>query len=258
MNTLYKYRKYEGIAKYEIISGKFGIDTILHLKDTTCKHTGPNCEIEVEMCQDGKSYTFLQALNWTAQKYEHYHSNEVFYDNEKDAFVDGLKTRINTLQNLIDEGIKSIEEEKEKLENLTEKEIYYLTANNAETLKKGYIENEGTCNIVGNINFFDGKTGYLTDCNYMTHHYEDDEGGDRIILVENTHGKLVTESGCAVYLTETDFNNHKNNNNIENIKNIIDIKKKTIDNSVRIIESIKDIINKKDNLTVDEMINMTP
>lgn len=258
MNTLYKYRKFEGITKYEIISGKFGIDTILHLKDTTCKHTGPNCEIEVEMCQDGKSYSFSQALNWTAQKYEHYHSNELFYDNEKDAFVDGLKMRINTLQYLIDEGIKTIDEENEKLENLTEKEVHYLTANNAETLKKGYIENEGTCNIVGTINFFDGKTGYLTDCNYMTHNYEDYEEGDRIILIENTYGNLVTESGCEVYLTETDFNNRKNNNNIENIKNIIDIKKKTIDNSVRIIESIKEIINKKDNLTVDEMIDMTP
>ena len=59
MNTsvVYKYRTLDGIIKYEVLEGEFGVDSTLHLRDTSCKHYGNNCEIEVVLCED--DYTEL-------------------------------------------------------------------------------------------------------------------------------------------------------------------------------------------------------
>ena len=91
MNTsvVYKYRTLEGIIKYEVLSGEFGVDSTLHLRDTSCKHYGDRCEIEVVMCEDGKCYQFSKSLNDSAKRYEFFHTMEKFWDNEKDAFVEG-------------------------------------------------------------------------------------------------------------------------------------------------------------------------
>lgn len=59
---VYKHRTCDGMATYNIISGVFGVDSTLHLRDTSCSHPGPHCEIEVVMCDDGKSYEFSKDL----------------------------------------------------------------------------------------------------------------------------------------------------------------------------------------------------
>lgn len=251
MNTsvVYKYRTLEGIIKYEVLEGDFGVDSTLHLRDTSCTHYGNNCEIEVVLCEDGKSYQFSKALNDNAKRYEHFHTIEKFWDNEKDAFVEGLEISIDSSRRSIEDYEKELANAQDKRKALKKNNVRYLTTKLVETTETAYLEEEGVIRIIGTILFKDGTKGYLTDSNY----YSGD--GDRIILIEK-NGKIITENNDVVYLTKDDYTNHKNNNEIYRLDKIIEINKKNIGNAEGRIEHYRSIINQRDILTVEDMTKM--
>lgn len=251
MNTsvVYKYRTLEGIIKYEVLSGEFGVDSTLHLRDTSCKHYGNNCEIEVVLCEDGKSYQFSKSLNDSALRYEHFHTIEKFWENEKDAFVEGLEISIDSSRKSIKDYEKELADAQEKRKALKKSDVRYLTPELVETTETAYLEEEGVIRIIGTILFKDGTKGYLTDSNYYSG-YE-----DRVILIEK-NGKIITENSGVVYLTRVDCTNHKNNNEINRLNKIIEMLKKNIGNAVGRIEHYHSIIKQRDILTVEAMTAM--
>ena len=247
MNTIvYKYRQCFGIIEYELLNGEFGVDSTLHLRDTSCTHPGPKCEIEVVKCDDGDCYQFSKALNSSAEEYDYYHKAEKFWANKEDAYVEGLHLIANGYRENIVDAEKRIIKNNEALKGLQEKEVG----------KYCYVEDEGRCHIIGTINFTDGTTGYLTDSNYGEDQWDSYEG-DRIILKEKDNtGRLITERGDVVYLSADDYQNHKTNNNIKKLTEEVERYKKAIGGWIMRIERINDIISKRKHLTIDLMMEM--
>lgn len=118
-----------------------------------------------------------------------------------------------------------------------------------------YLEIDGMTRIIGTILFEDGTTGYLTDNNYLDEDRYDSYGGDRIILIEKEN-RIKTEKGDVAFVSKTDFDNYKGNFKIERLTKSIDIYKKSIDCSTRIIKLCESIINQKDSLTFEQMFDM--
>ena len=254
MNTiLYKHRTVHGIVEYEIIGGNFGDDTLI-LRDTSCKHSGPNCEIEVVKCEDGECYQYSKPLNWTAEEYEYFHKLEKFWATKKEAFVEGLAMRIKWNYDSIADCEKHIAEAEERLSKMESNPVNYFTHSMAKLGSTCFVEDEETCRIIGTIQFENGTTGFLTDSNY----YDDNcDGypGDRIILIEND-GKLQTERGTSVYVSRADFENRKTNKKVKQLTDSIANNQKSIEQSTRLIERFNYIIGIKDTLTYEQMKEM--
>lgn len=252
---VYKYRTCNGMITYNIISGVFGVDKILHLYDTSCTHPGPHCEIEVEMCEDGKSYQFLKALNWTAKEYEYFHKLEKFWTTKEEAYIEVLRSTIEKRYEDITIDTKRLEDEEAKLANKQKKEVKYFTSDMAKINAGCYLEADGFTRIIGIISFADNTTGYLTDNNYSDENIYDNYEGDRIILIEK-ESRIETERGDKVFASFSDFDNYKENHAIERIIKNIDTCKKSIDCSKRTIELCKSIINHKEPLTFEQMFDI--
>ena len=257
MNTIvYKYRQCYGIVEYELLNGEFGVDSTLHLRDTSCKHSGPKCEIEVVKCDDGDCYQFSKALNSSAEEFDYYHKVEKFWSNKEDAYVEGLQIIANGYRDNIVDAEKRIVKNNEALKGLQEKEVNYFNTALAKLSSYCYVEDEGRCRIIGTINFADGTTGYLTDSNYGEDRW-DSYGGDRIILKEKDNtGRIITERGDVVYLSEDDYKNLKANNTIKKLTEEVERYKKDIGNWILRIERINSIISKRKHLTIDLMMEM--
>lgn len=256
MGTIYKYRQCFGIIEYELLNGEFGVDSILHLRDTSCTHSGPKCEIEVVKCDDGDCYQFSRPLNSSAESYDYYHKAEKFWATKEDAYVEGLQIIANGYRENIDDAEKRIVKNNEALNGLREKGVNYFGTALARLDSYCYVEDEGRCRIIGTINFTDGTTGYLTDSNYSEDRW-DSYGGDRIILKEkNNTGRIITERGDVVYLSEDDYQNHKTNNRIKKLTEEVERYKKAIGGWILRIERINDIIRKRKHLTIDLMMEM--
>jgi hypothetical protein len=118
-----------------------------------------------------------------------------------------------------------------------------------------YLETDGETLIIGTISFKDGTVGYLTDNNYLDEDRYDGYGGDRIILIEREN-RIETERGDVAFLSKTDFDNHKGNNAIERIKNSIIVHKKSIERYEREIMLFNSIIDRKDSLTFEQMMDI--
>ena len=254
MNTiLYKHRTVHGIVEYEIIGGNFGDET-LTLRDTSCKHYGPNCEIEVVKCEDGECYQYSKPLNWTAEEYEYFHKLEKFWATKSEAVVESLQLRIKWNYDSIADCEKRISEAEEMLSKMELTPVNYLTHSMAKLGSTCFVEEEETCRIIGTIQFENGTTGFLTDSNY----YDDNcDGypGDRIILIEND-GKLQTERGTSVYVSRADFENRKTNKKVKQLTDSIANNQKSIEQSTRLIERFNYIIGIKDTLTYEQMKEM--
>ena len=254
MNTiLYKHRTVHGIVEYEIIEGNFGDDT-LHLRDTSCTHSGPKCEIEVVKCEDGEGYQYSKPLNWTAEEYEYFHKLEKFWETKKDALFEGLAMRIKWNYDSIADCEKRIAEAEEMLGKMGSKTVNYFTHSMAKLGSTCFVEDEETCRIIGTIQFENGSTGFLTDSNY----YDDNcDGypGDRIILIES-NGMLQTERGTSVYVSREDFENKKTNKKVKQLTDSIANNLKSIEMSTRLIERYNYIIGIKDTLTYEQMKEM--
>lgn len=257
MNTLvYKYRQCFGIIEYEVLNGEFGVDSTLHLQDTSCTHLGPKCEIEVVKCDDGDCYQFSKPLNSSAEKFDYFHKGEKFWANKEDAYVEGLQIIANAYRENIDDAEKRIVKNNEELKGLQEKGVNFFNTALAKLDSYCYIEDEGRCRIIGTINFSDGTTGYLTDNNYGEDRWDSYEG-DRIILIEKDNtGRIITERGDVVYLSEEDFKAHKTNNTIKNLTEEVERYKKAIGGWITRIERINNIIRKRKHLTIDLMMEM--
>lgn len=252
---VYKYRTCNGMVTYNIISGVFGVDSTLHLRDTSCSHPGPHCEIEVMMCNDGKCYEFSKALNWTAEEHISFHRLEKFWATKEEAYVEALQLSIERSRKYIADDLKRLEEDEAKLAGMQEKEVRYFTSDMAKMGATCYLETDGTTKIIGTITFENGTVGYLTDNNYLDEDRYDDYGGDRIILIENEN-RIETERGDVAFVSNTDFYNHKENNSVERIKKSIDVYKKSIERSEREIMLFNSILDRKDSLTFEQMIEM--
>lgn len=254
-NEIYKYRSCNGMATYTIISGVFGVDKILHLYDTSCTHSGPHCEIEVEICEDGKCYQFLKALNHSAKEYEYFHTLEKFWATKEEAYIEALQLNIKRQHEDIINNTKRLENEEARLTNKQKNEIKYFTPDMAKINATCYLETDGSTRIIGTILFNDNTTGYLTDNNYLDEDRYDNYVGDRIILIEKENC-IKTERGDNVFVSSTDYDNYKENLAIERIIKSIDMYKKSIDCSTRIIELCRSIIDHKGSLTFEQMFDM--
>lgn len=243
------------MATYNIISGVFGVDSTLHLRDTSCTHPGPHCEIEVVMCEGGKCYEFSKALNWTAEEHISFHRLEKFWATKEEAYIEALQLNIERSCKYIADDLKRLEEDEAKLAGMQEKEVRYFTSDMAEIGATCYLETDGTTRIIGTILFEDGIVGYLTDNNYLDEDRFDSYGGDRIILIEKEN-RIETERGDAAFVSKTDFDNRKGNNAIEKIKKSINIHKKSIERSEREIMLFNSILDRKDSLTFEQMVEM--
>lgn len=252
---VYKHRTCVGMVTYNIISGVFGVDSTLHLRDTSCTHPGPHCEIEVEMCDDGKCYEFSKALNWTAEEHISFHKLEKFWATKEEAYIEALQLNIERGRKYIADDLKHLEDDEAKLAGMQEKEVRYFTSDMAKLGATCYLETDGITRIIGTISFENGTVGYLTDNNYLDEDRFDSYGGDRIILIESEN-RIVTERGDTVFVSKTDFDNHKGNFAIERVKKTIIVHKKSIERSEREIMLFNSILDKKDSLTFEQMVEM--
>lgn len=255
MNTVYKYRTVHGIVKYEILNGEFGVDDTLHLRDTSCQHYGPKCEIEVVKCESGDCYQFSKALNENAEEYIYFHQREKFWATKEEACIDMLQTFIRWNYDSIATNESNIERDTEELNELQIEEIHYFTPAMAKETNRCYVENEGWCSIIGHILFNDGTIGYLTEDQYSDS--SDGYEGDRIILLYNkVEERLKTERGDSVFVSDFDYHNLKSNNKKARLEKSIKgymnaIKKSTIE-----IERYNTIIGMSDSLTYDQICEM--
>jgi hypothetical protein len=165
---------------------------------------------------------------------------------------------------LMDGGMIQVNAAKEVLESLgldinvagmQKNEVQYFTSDMAKIGATCYLEIDGVTRIIGTILFEDGTTGYLTDNNYLDEDRYDSYGGDRIILIEKEN-RIKTEKGDVAFVSKTDFDNYKGNFKIERLTKSIDIYKKSIDCSTRIIELCESIISQKESLTFEQMFDM--
>lgn len=251
---VYKHRTCVGMATYNIISGVFGVDTTLHLRDASCTHPGPHCEIEVVMCEDGKSYEFSKPLNWTAEDHISFHRFEKFWATKEEAYVEALQLNIERTRKFIADDLKHLEEDEAELAGMREKEVRYFTTDMVKLGATCYLETDGTTRIIGTIAFENG-TGYLTDNNYLDEDRFDAYGGDRIILIEKEN-RIETERGDVAFVSKADFDNYRANSAVERIKKSINIHKKSIERSEREIMLFNSILDKKDSLTFEQMLEM--
>lgn len=252
MNAIYKYRTTQGIAEYEILKGEFGVDDTLHLRDTTCQHYGAKCEIEVVKCESGDCYQFSKALNANAEEYIYFHKLEKFWATKEEAYVEGMEMAVESYYHSIAENEKRIVEAEEKLAGMKKVKIQYFTSEMVKSENLCYVENEGICRIIGTILFDDGRIGHLTDSNYSEGY--DGYEGDRIILIENkATGRIMTENGESVYVSEQDYKNIKANKLIETLTKSIENNRKGIESYTLSIERLNSIIGQKDILTIEQM-----
>ena len=255
MNTVYKYRTVHGIVKYEILKGEFGVDNTLHLRDTSCQHYGDKCEIEVVKSESGDCYQFSKALNANAEEYIYFHKLEKFWATKEEAYVEGMERAIESYYHSIAENEKRIVEAEDKLAGMKKVKIQYFTSEMVKSEKHCYVENEGTCRIIGTILFDDGRIGHLTDSNYSEGY--DGYEGDRIILIENkATGRFMTENGEPVYASKQDYDGIKANKLIETLNKCIENNRKGIESYTLIIERLNTIIGQKDILTIEQMRDM--
>lgn len=252
MNAVYKYRTVHGIVTYEILNGEFGVDDTLHLRDTSCQHYGDKCEIEVVKCESGDCYQFSKALNANAEEYIYFHQREKFWATKEEAYVEGMEIAIESYYHSIAENEKRIVEAEEKLAGMKKVKIQYFTSEMVKSEKLCYIEDEGTCRIIGTILFDDGRIGHLTDSNYSEGY--DGYEGDRIILIENkATGRIMTENGEHVYASKQDYDNIKANKLMETLNKCIENNRKGIESYTLSIERLNTIIGQKDTLTIEQM-----
>ena len=255
MNTVYKYRTVHGIVMYEILNGEFGVDDTLHLRDTSCQHYGDKCEIEVVKSESGDCYQFSKALNANAEEYIYFHQLEKYWATKKDAYVEGMERAIESYYRSIADTEKRIVEAEEKLAGMKKVKIQYFTNEMVKSENLCYVENEGTCRIIGTIMFDDGRIGHLTDSNY-TEGYDGYEG-DRIILIENkATGRIMTENNEFVFASKQDYDNIKSNEKFGRLKKSIETYHDIIKSYTLNIERLNSIICQKDTLTVDQMSDM--
>ena len=249
---VYKYRTVQGIAKYEILKGEFGVDNTLHLRDTTCQHYGEKCEIEVVKCESGDCYQFSKALNANAEEYIYFHRLEKFWATKEEAYVEGMEMAVESYYRSIAENEQKIVEAEEKLAGMKKMKVQYFTSEMVKSENLCYVENEGTCRIIGTILFNDGRIGHLTDSNYSEGY--DGYEGDRIILIENkATGRIMTENNEFVFASKQDYDNIKSNEKLGRLKKSIETYHDIIKSYILNIEILNSIIGQKDTLTIDQM-----
>jgi hypothetical protein len=166
-----------------------------------------------------------------------------------------MERAIESYYRSIADNEQKIVEAEEKLAGMKKMKVQYFTSEMVKSENLCYVENEGTCRIIGTIMFNDGRIGHLTDSNY-TEGYDGYEG-DRIILIENkATGRIMTENGESVYASKQDYDNIKANKLMETLNKCIENNRKGIESYTLSIERLNTIIGQKDILTIEQMRDM--
>lgn len=258
MDKLYKHRGLNGIAVYEVIKNLLGTEGVLHLKDTTCKHHGPNCEISVIPTEDGKGFEFKECLNETAKEYSYYHEYEPFFETEKEAWIWKVKElkkhkEISILE--IKKRIETTEAVVKDFSVVKQKDIEYLKTENADFDTEFATQDGEKGEIVAKVVYKSGKIGFLTDL-YNT---EQDSDGYEIetdsIILQDKDGMLVANDK-AVFPNIEMFNLSKDKKSLQIHENKLTDLKNQLKKAEERIKVFGEIIKNQDNLSVAEIKEM--
>lgn len=213
---MFKYRALYGVITYKVIAGNIG-DDILKLEDTSCSHFGPNCIISIEK-KDGY-YEFKESLNESAIEYKFMHTLEPYFAKKEDAIIWKLKSMASDFNDEIKKNGKRVSELITKLKENPSPIVNYVTIDNIDFNTDYFISpyHYESFNVIGRIEYFDGRRGFLTNSNYND--CDSDYYEDRIILFADENGKMRCEKDdFYVFPTPTDYKNYmalKNNEKIE-------------------------------------------
>lgn len=247
MENLYAFRCFRGIAKYEVIGHSDDWSEVT-AKDTTCTDH-ENCI--VKLAKNGDSYSFVEPLNESAEKYIYFHEGVKYFETKEECFADVLLAKAKYYRNQISECSRIIENLSEKV--LKRKLlVQYVTPENWSFNKTYYTEKYGTFEIVGKIEFKDGSYGWLIEWN--DEYYDDiDDYDDRPTILRIDNGKLsfVMDKIQYVFNDEKSFENYKRNNENNRIKGEIKYNESKITAYQKTLDSIEDILRRH----VEEGIN---
>lgn len=201
-----------------ILSNVQKIKKTLIVKDTTCSdHV--NCIIE--LVKDGNSYILSKLLNESAQKYSYIHEGCRYCETKEYCFLLALEDEIKYCENNIKEKTLKIEEIASKLLN-KKLSVKYLTPENWKYDKIFHTLDYGRFEIIGKVEYKDGKYGWLVE--WKDEYYDDnDECDDRpeVLTIINDKIGFNMYDVCYVFYDEKSFNNYRKNIQNEKLKKSI-------------------------------------
>ena len=254
MESVYAFRSFSGIAKYDVIECSEDQKTLI-VKDTTCSNHA-NCIIE--LVKAGDSYVFSKPINESAERNSELHYGCRYYESKEYCFLRVLEKEIKYCEKEISDNVHEIEEISGKL--LTKKlPVKYLTMENWEYNKIFYTLDYGRFEIIGKVEYKDGKYGWLVE--WKDEYYDNDaECDDRPEILTIIDGKIAFNmyDTCYVFYDEKSFNNYHRNIKNEKLKQSIKALQWGITKSENKINIIKDIVDKynKEHISYDIMVKM--
>lgn len=238
-----------------ILSNVQKIKKTLIVKDTTCSNHA-NCIIE--LVKAGDSYVFSKPINESAERNSLVHVGCRYYESKEYCFLEVLKKELKYCEKKISDN--DCEIEKISSELLTKKlPVKYLTPENWEYNKIFYTLDYGRFEIIGKVEYKDGKYGRLVE--WKDEYYDNDaECDDRPEILTIIDDKIAFNiyDVCYVFYDEKSFNNYHKNIKIEKLKQSIkalQIEKTELENKINIIKDIIDKYN-KEHILYDVMVKM--
>ena len=254
MESIYTFRSFRGVAKYDVIECSEDQKTLI-VKDTTCSNHA-NCIIE--LVKNGDSYVLSKLINESAKKYSFMHEDCRYYESREYCFLDVIEKELKYCEKKISDNVPEIEEISGKL--LTEKlPVKYLTPENWEYDKIFYTLDYGRFEIIGKVEYKDGKYGWVVE--WKDEYYDNDaECDDRPEILTIIDDKIAFNmyDVCYAFYDEKSFNNYRRNIKNKKLKKSIKVLQTEITKSENKINIIKDIIDKynKEHISYDAMVKM--
>lgn len=254
MESVYTFRSFNHIAKYDVIKCSEDQQTLI-VKDTTCTDHD-NCIIE--LVKDGDSYVLSKLMNDSARKYYYVHEDCRYYESKEYCFFIFLINELKYSTKKLENNDSKIEEISKKLLN-KKLPVKYLTPKNWCYDKIFYTLNYGRFEIVGKVEYKDGKYGWVVDWK-DEYHDNDSESDDRPQIITVIDNKIAFNlwDTCYVFYDEKSFDNYNKNIQNEKLKQSIEALQTGKTESENKINIIKDIIDKynKEHISYDVMLKM--
>ena len=244
MESVYTFRGFQCVVKYDVIECSEDQKTLI-AKDTSCSDHD-NCIIE--LVKDDDSYVLSKLINESAKKHSFLHEDCRYYESKEYVFLKILENEIKYLENDIKKRTFEIEEIAVKLLNKN-LPVKYLTPENWEYNKIFYTLDYGRFEIIGKVEYKDGKYGYVVDWKDEYYDY-DAECDDRPEILTIIDDKIAFNmyNVCYVFYDENSFNNYHKNIKNESLKKLIKVlqtRKTELENKINIIKDIIDKYNKE-------------
>lgn len=170
-----------------------------------------------------------------------------------------LENKIKYLENKTKNSSLKIEEITGKLLN-KKLPVKYLTPENWEYDKIFYTLDYGRFEIIGKVEYKDGKYGWLVE--WKDEYYDDcskcDDRHEILTIIDDKIGFNMYDVYVNVFYDEKSFNNYRRNTQNEKLKESIKILQTGKTESENKINIIKDIIDKynKEHISYDSMVKM--